>query len=88
MTVTLIVYLVLRLRIFGVISHVHHMSSWRIGEQPAENICTQERGNYRRVEKITSGGTPKFVVCRRCYGNDQMKEDDMDDTYNMHERDD
>ena len=88
MTVTLIVYLVLRLRMCGVISHVRHMSSWRIGEQPTENICAQGRGNDRRVEKITSGGTPKFIVCRRCYGNDQMKEDGMDDTYSMHGRDD
>jgi protein-arginine kinase activator protein McsA len=40
------------------------------------------------VEKITSGGTPELVVCRRCYGNDQMKEDDMDDTYSMHGIDD
>lgn len=87
MTVTLTVYLVLRLRIYGVISHVRHMSSWLIGEQPAENICTQGRGNDRRVEKMTSVGTPKFVVCRRCYGNDQMKEDDMDETHSMHGRD-
>jgi hypothetical protein len=63
-------------------------SLWRIGEQPAENICTQGRGNDRRVEKITSVGTPKFVVCRRYYGNDQMKEGDMDDTYTMQGRDD
>jgi hypothetical protein len=64
------------------------MPSWHIGEQPAENICTQGRGNDRRVEKITSGGTPKFVVCMRCYGDDQIKEDDRDDTYSMHGRND
>jgi len=84
----LTVYLMLRLRICGVISHVRRMSSWHIGEQSAENICTQGRGNDRRVEKITSVGTPKFVVFRRCYGNDQMKEEDMDETRSMHGRND
>lgn len=88
MTVTLTVYLVLRLRICGVISHVRNMSSWHIGEEPAENICTQGRGIDRRVGKITSVRTPKFVVYRRCYGNDKMKEDDMDETHSMHGRDD
>jgi hypothetical protein len=68
--------------------YIRHMSSWRIREQPAGNICTQGRENGRWVEKITSGGTPKFVVCRRCNGDDQMKKDDMDDTYSMHGRDD
>jgi len=67
--------------------YVCHVSSWRIGEEPAENICTQGTGNDRRVEKIASGGTPKFVTFGRCYGDDQMKEDDMDDTYSMHGRD-
>jgi hypothetical protein len=76
---TLFVYLLLRLRICAVISHAR--SSWLVGEQPAENICTQGRGNDRRLRN------PKFVVCRICYGNDQMKEDDMDDTYSMHGKD-
>jgi hypothetical protein len=43
------------------------MAYWRTA---CGNICTQGIGNDRRVEKITSGGIPKFVVCRRCYGSD------------------
>jgi hypothetical protein len=60
MTVTVVVYLVLRLRICGVISHVLHMSSWLFGEQAAQHICTQGRGNDR-TEKITSGGTSNTI---------------------------
>jgi hypothetical protein len=47
-------------------------------EQPAENISTQGKRRLRN---------PKFVVCRRYYGNDQMEENDMDETYSMHGRD-